>query len=200
MTRRQLLLCGAKLLFAAGVIAWLGRKVDLAHVWRNVGTAERLPVATGILLCLLTVGIAGWRWQRLLRIFQIQIGLKALIGITQIGQFFAVFLPGPLGDDLTRMLYISRLAPGRVGEACTTVLLDRSLGLATVLFLAVLCIPWYWTVLGTSKQTYLLALIILTAGGVICLFGLFFFLAGHPTHRWVSKRLLMVAARSLPDV
>ena len=189
----------AKLAFAAAVITWLFRKVDVAQVWKSVRDAERMPILLGILLCLLTVCIAGWRWQRLLRVFQIYIPLKPLICITQIGQFFVVFLPGPVGDDLTRMLYISRLAPGRVGEACTTVLLDRCIGLASVLVLAVLCIPWHWDVLSTSRQTYWLALGIALAGAGIALFGAFFFLAGHPTHAWFQKRLGLLPAHSLRD-
>src|SRR4029453_15432723 len=100
-----------------------------------------------------TMVIAGWRWQRLLQIFDITVPLKSLICIVPIGQFFAVFLPASPGDDLTRMLYISRIAPGRVGEACTTVVLDRGFGLSSILLLALLGIPWQWSVLANSTQT-----------------------------------------------
>jgi hypothetical protein len=87
-----------------------------------------------------------------------------------------VFLPGPTGDDLTRMLYISRIAKGRIGEACTTVLLDRLIGLASVLGLALLCIPWQWDLMSTSRQTYWLACGMIAAGAAVCGGGLIFFL------------------------
>ena len=199
MKARQVAFLVAKLVFAAAVIVWLSRKVDVAQVWSSVRNAQLAPILLGVLLCLLTVAIAGWRWQRLLRVFQIHLPLKPLICIAQIGQFFVVFLPGPVGDDVTRMLYISRLAPGRVAEACTTVLLDRCIGLASVLVLAVVCIPWHWDVLSTSQQTYWLALAIAAVGAGICLFGLFFFAAGHPTHEWFQKRLGLLPAHSLRD-
>jgi uncharacterized protein (TIRG00374 family) len=199
MKLRQVLLLLAKIAFAAAVMTWLYRKVDIARVWSSVRQAAMMPIILGILLCLLTVCIAGWRWQRLLRVFQINIPLLPLICIAQIGQFFVVFLPGPVGDDLTRMLYISRLAPGRMGEACTTVLLDRCIGLASVLVLALLCLPLHWDVIATSGQTYWLALAIAVAGAGICLFGLFFFVAGHPTHAWFQKRLGLLPAHSLRD-
>ena len=199
MSKRQIAFIVAKITFAAVVLTVLARKVDMSHVWMNLRDAQKAPIVAGILLCLVTVVIAGWRWQRLLQIFQISIPLKALICIAQIGQFFVMFLPGPTGDDLTRMLYISRLAPGRVGEACTTVLLDRCLGLASVLMLAVLCIPWQWNVLSTSRQTHWLALIILSAGIGVCFFGAVFFMAGHPTHQWFEKRLRSLPAHSLRD-
>jgi uncharacterized protein (TIRG00374 family) len=161
--------------------------------------AQRLPILVGILFCFGTVGLSGWRWQRLLRVFQISVPLRPLICIAQIGQFFAVFLPGPTGDDLTRMLYISRLVPGRVGEACTTVLLDRCIGLASVLVLALFCIPWQWSILSTSPETYWLALAIVTVGFAVCLFGLLFFVVGHPTHQWFEKRIRSLPAHSLRD-
>ena len=199
MSRRQQAFLAAKLIFATAVIIVVARKVDIAKVWVTMRSASPLPIALGILLCLGTVAISGWRWRLLLRTFQIEIPLRSLICITQIGQFFAMFLPGPTGDDLTRMLYISRLAPGRVGEACSTVLLDRCIGLASVLALAVLCIPWQWDVLSTSGQTHWFALAIVIAGVAVCIFGLLFFVAGHPTHQWFEKRIRSLPAHSLRD-
>jgi uncharacterized membrane protein YbhN (UPF0104 family) len=196
---RRLIFLAAKLVFAVVVLTWLFRKIDATRVWTSIRDAERGPISLGLLLALVTIGIAGWRWHRWLAIFDIHIPLLSLTFIAQIGQFFIMFLPGPLGDDLTRMLYITRLAPGRVGEACTTVVLDRCLGLASVLVLAVLCIPWQWDVLSTSRQTYWLALVILAGGAALCIFGAAFFLAGHPTHQWFEKRLRALPAHSLRD-
>lgn len=199
MSKRQTAFLLAKVAFAVAVLTWLFHKVDVWRVWSSIRHADRATILLGICLDLLTIVIAGWRWHRWLSVFQIQIPLKSLICIAQIGQFFLMFLPGPLGDDLTRMLYISRLAPGRVGEACTTVLLDRCVGLASVLVLAVFCIPWQWNVLSSSSQTHWLALIILSAGVAVCVLGAVFFLAGHPTHQWFEKRLRSLPAHSLRD-
>lgn len=189
----------AKIIFAVLVIAWLFKKIDVFHVWNNVREAHPAPIVLGILLSLSTVLIAGWRWQHLLLIFDIKIPLKSLICVVPIGAFFATFLPGSTGDDLTRMLYISRFAPGRVGEACTTVLLDRIIGLTGVLLLAAFFVPWQWSVLSTSTQTYWIAVAILAAAGTACLGAALFFMAGHPTHRWFVKRLRSRPAHTLRD-
>lgn len=199
MTKRRLIVLTAKVIFAAVVLAWLFRKIDATRVWSTIRDAERGPISLGLLLALVTIGIAGWRWHRWLAIFDIHIALLSLTCIAQIGQFFMMFLPGPTGDDLTRMLYISRLFPGRIGEACATVLLDRCLGLASVLLLAVLCVPWQWHILSTSHQAHWLALVILCAGSAVSIFGALFFMAGHPTHQWFEKRLRSLPAHSLRD-
>lgn len=199
MNAKQTAFLVAKIIVAAAIITWLFHRIDAYRVWLSVRDAHRLPILLGLFLWLLTIVIAGWRWNRLLGIFDINIPLSSLTCVVPIAQFFSMFLPGSTGDDLTRMLYISRLAPGRVGEACTTVLLDRFIGLASVLLLAAFCIPWQWSLLSASSQTYWIALVILSAGAFVCLGGVVFFLAGHPTHRWFEKRLRLRPAHTLRD-
>lgn len=166
----------AKLLFAAAAIYWMSHKTDFWKVWAGIRNAHPLPVVLGILLGTISVAIAGWRWHRWLAILDIEIPLISLICIAQIGQFFLMFLPGPMGDDLTRMLYISRLTKDRTPEACTTVVLDRFVGLASVLLLALLCIPGQWSLLAARRQTHWLAMAMVAAGALILTMGLAFFL------------------------
>lgn len=199
MNKRQTVFLIGKIAFAAVVLTWLFHKVDLSRVWGTVRHAHGAPISLGILLSLLTIVIGGWRWKRLLGIFDITIPLTSLTCIVPIAQFFSMFLPGSTGDDLTRILYISRLAPGRVGEACTTVLLDRCIGLTSVVMLAALGLLWQWPVLSTSRQTYWIAVVILVGGSLVCLGGAVFFLGGQPTHRWFEKRLRLRPAHSLRD-
>jgi uncharacterized protein (TIRG00374 family) len=199
VSKRGVVFLIAKLAFASVVLFWLLHKVDIGRVWSTVRNADRFSFAAGVGLVLLLVVIAGWRWHRLLRIFQIDIPLSSLIGIAWIGQFFAMFLPGQAGDDVTRMVYISRLAKGRVGEACTTVVLDRIIGLVSVVLLALFCMPWNWNILASSRETYWLALAIVVAGAGVFLFGTIFFIAGHPTHKWFEKRLRALPAHNLRD-
>jgi uncharacterized membrane protein YbhN (UPF0104 family) len=199
MNARQAAFLVAKVIFTVAIITWLFHRVDAYRVWLSVRDAHRIPIVLGLILWLVTIVIAGWRWNRLLGILDIHVPVKSLICVVPIAQFFSVFLPGSTGDDLTRMLYVSRLAPGRVGEACTTVLLDRFIGLISVLLLAAFCVPWQWSLLAASSQTRWIALGMLSAGACACLGGAVFFLAGHPTHRWFEKRLRLRPAHSLRD-
>ena len=199
ISAKQAAFLAAKIIFAVAVITWLFHKIDAHRVWLGVRDAHRLPIFFGLLLWLVTIVIAGWRWNQLLGILGIHVPVKSLTCVVPIAQFFSVFLPGSTGDDLTRMLYISRLAPGRVGEACATVLLDRFIGLTSVLLLALFCVPWQWSLMSASSQTRWIALGMLLAGAFTCLGGAIFFLAGHPTHRWFEKRLRLRPAHSLRD-
>ncbi len=199
MNKRQAAFLVAKILFAAAVLGFLFHKVDVARVWNSVRDANRAWVGAGIALCFATVAISGWRWRRLLGVLEIDIPMFPLVCVVQIGQFFLMFLPGPVGDDLTRMLYVSRLAKGRAGEACSTVLLDRVLGLTSVFAWALLCIPWQWRLLAGSPQTHWLAVGMLAAGLAVFAAGVLFLAAGHPTHRWFEHRLRSLPAFSFRD-
>jgi uncharacterized membrane protein YbhN (UPF0104 family) len=199
MTPKRAAFVVAKLVFAGLILMWLVHKIDATKVWAKVRDAERVSLLLGILLLLLTVVIAGWRWHKLLSLFQIRIPLPVLICIAQIGQFFLVFLPGPAGDDATRMIYISRLAPGRIAEACTTVLIDRAIGLASVLVVALFCIRQQWALLATSHQTYWLAVAMVIGGGIVCVGGAIFFAAGHPAHAWFQRSLGRLPAHTFRD-
>ncbi len=194
VTKRQTTFLAAKITVAAVIISWLFHKADVLRVWDCLREARGGLVLLGVASCLFTIGIAGWRWQRLLAVFKIEARLGSLICIAQIGHFFMMFLPRPAGDDLTRMLDISRLAEGRAGEACTSVVIDRLIGLASILMLAVFYTPGQWTLLVASRNTRWLAVGIMVTGIAVLIFAAGFFLAGHPTDRWFERRL-----RSLPS-
>jgi uncharacterized protein (TIRG00374 family) len=195
---RRAAFVAAKILFAAAVIAYLFHKVPVRTVWSHVRNASLPPLALGALLILGTVAIAGWRWRLLLRIFGIEIPLFSLICVAQVGQFFMMFLPGPAGDDLTRMLYISRLAPKHVGEACTTVIFDRLIGLASVLVLAVFCIPERWRILSQTHETYLLAGGMIVAACVAAALAAIFFAASERgAHRFLGLLLRVLPGAKL---
>jgi uncharacterized protein (TIRG00374 family) len=120
------------------------------------------------LLALLPVLISGFRWRILLGTLGIHLPAARLALICQIGQFFGVLVPGTAGDDGTRLLYVSRLAPGRAGQACSTVLLDRFIGFCCLFVLSLFGIPLNWDLLGAESATRALAAAFLAAGfGVV---------------------------------
>jgi len=188
-----------KIGFAGGILFCLFHKVNAPHVWDCMREAHLAPILIGILLTEMTVLIAAWRWKQLLSVFQIGASVHSLLCIAQIGQFFMIFLPGPTGDDLTRMLYISRLAKGRLVEACTSVAIDRLIGLGSILMLAVICIPFQWGLLASTVTIHWMALGIVTFGGISIAIGVFFFLVGHPTRLWFQHQLRSLPAHNLRD-
>lgn len=171
MNVRSSLFLLAKAFVAAGILWWLFAKVDAAKLWGLLSSARLGPLLAIFLIGVLTVLVAAWRWRTLLTVFGINAPLGSLFCIAWIGQFFLMFLPGPIGDDAARMIYISRAAPGRAGEACLSVMLDRAIGLGSVLVMCLFVVPLQWSLLRSSAQTFWMA-------GAVLFAGLCFLLAG----------------------
>ncbi len=174
------LVTGAKLAVAAVILWLLLREVDLASLATRLAEASRPLLILGFLLNVVTVLIAGMRWQRLVRAAGLPLRWRDLTCIAFIGQFFATFFPGPLGDDITRMVYIGRAAGPRAPLALSSVVVDRVIGLSVILLLALFVTPAHLGILATNPQTALLGWGIVVGGGlVLAAWTVFFALPGR---------------------
>lgn len=180
MNTRQMLLLLAKVAFAGGILWWLFRRIDIFKLGALLTEIKPAQLGAMLVVGVLIILIASWRWRKLLGIFGIHAPLGSLFCIAWIGQFFMMFLPGPVGDDASRMVYISRAASGRAGEACLSVVLDRAIGLGSVLVLCLFSVPLQWTVLQTSAQAFWIAGSVFAAGLGFLAVGLLFLALARP--------------------
>jgi uncharacterized protein (TIRG00374 family) len=125
-----------KFLIAAAVIAvlaWTG-----ALDFKKVGTIIAQPtwLVEALLLTFAQTAIVTIRWWLLLRLEKIEISLTAALKLTLVGSFWNGMLPGSVSGDLFKMYYIGRLYPQLKAEAYTTVMIDRIVGLAALVFLS----------------------------------------------------------------
>jgi uncharacterized protein (TIRG00374 family) len=140
-----------------------------ALVWR-LGPAELGRMLIGIspgwlilsiLLWGLTIVLGAWRWLLVLRSQGLDPGLERTLEISFVAHFFNSFLLGSTGGDLLKAYYAARVTRHLKTEAVTSVLIDRVLGLFTMLgFAVVLLIPNVRFVL-SHPRTIILAAVIL---------------------------------------
>lgn len=173
---RKVLSTLIKILVVTAAMVWLRGKVDFAGVGRVLAAANARFLGLAALLFWVPIFIAGFRWHVLLKTLDIALPFPVLASVIHIGQFFAVLLPGVAGDDGTRFFYISRLAQGRAKQACSTVLLDRLLGFASLFILTTICIPLNWNVLASQPATRWVGVGFLAAGVSMLSLGAFFLL------------------------
>lgn len=173
-----------KLAVAAGVLWFVLRGVNGPELRQLLIGASKPLILLGILLNIATVFIAGLRWKLLVRAAGVPLRWRDLTCIAFIGQFFATFLPGPVGDDLTRMVYVARIAGDKTPLALSSVVIDRLIGLSVILLLAVIVVPWHYSLLAGDPQTAFLAGGLVAGGLAVALgLGLFFLLP----HRWLHR-------------
>ncbi len=126
-----------RLAITVGVLAYVGSGIDLGGVARAV---VRMDGSTWILLLITTAAdraLAAGRWVVLVRSANIELPVLAGVRLFLVSSFLGSMLPAGIGGDLARTWELASRT-GRPGEALGIAVLDRWLGLASVLALGAL--------------------------------------------------------------
>jgi uncharacterized protein (TIRG00374 family) len=129
----------------------------------------------------------------------LRLSLRSSLELNLISSFFASFLPGAAGGDLSKLYYASRENRGRRAEIVTTIAFDRFVGLFSLLLLPLLFAPFFVPLIRSARVLQLLLAITaalaaaLLIGFLLCLFQKSFMLRAA---RWISRFL---PGRELPE-
>jgi uncharacterized membrane protein YbhN (UPF0104 family) len=138
---RRVVTWAIKMALASGCFAWLtytGR-LDLARL-RIVSPSWELLL---LVFCVIaSLVIPAVRWWCLLRAQGISESLADVLRLTWFGYFASLFLPGAAGGDAAKAILIVRRQPRDKLRAFSTVLIDRYLGLYSVLFVGLVAFLW----------------------------------------------------------
>jgi uncharacterized protein (TIRG00374 family) len=168
---------------ALGLVGWVVARsgIDLGEV---LATVDRPLFAAAFAIYGVGFLSASWRWYLLLEHIRVKLAFLTVLRLALIGLFFNLFVPGGVGGDLIKMVYLKKESGERYPQALLTVLLDRLLGLAGLLTLAVVALAMNREMLATSapEMRGILAVVgIASAGGLVFLFA---FLAWPWLSRW----------------
>lgn len=126
-----------KILVSGGFLYILLQRVDLVRLWQTARTASVAYLAAALLLYLVNVVVASWRWWLLARAQHVALAFRALMASYLVATFFSNFLPSNIGGDVIRIRDTARSA-GSKTLATTIVLVDRGIGLMGLVFVAAL--------------------------------------------------------------
>ena len=123
-----------KLLVALALMGYLWRSgaIDFAAVGAAVTNPSWFVPA--LLIAFASIAIITVRWWLLLRLEQIELPLTAALKLTLVGQFWNNVLPGAVTGDIVKMYYIGGKSPDKKAEAYATVMIDRVVGLAALIY------------------------------------------------------------------
>jgi uncharacterized membrane protein YbhN (UPF0104 family) len=153
-----------KTVVSAGLMIYLlVFQIDLRQLWQVVRRAQWGYLVMAMLLMVAGTALRAVRWRVLLQALGIQVPLGRLVNLYFVGSFFNIFLPTGLGGDAVKMAKLARLT-GRAPEAIGTTLVDRATGLWVLFVLAVLALPFSYTLL---PQGWASIIALGTLGGVV---------------------------------
>ncbi len=121
-----------------------------------------------ISLFVLIIFFGSWRWQQLNSAQDIHLSYYKTWIATYLGGAFNNVMPGALGGDLVRLLYVFKKEPNKKSVAFLTLFSDRVMGFVAVcLTLTVVCITHIHTFTRQSNIYYLISICALFCISVI---------------------------------
>jgi glycosyltransferase 2 family protein len=159
------------LVWQRGGLDWhsLSRLQQWRQAWiygpRELVRTLQLLDVQAFLLSLVFMGatllVGALRWQLVMKVQGLFLPASRLFSISLVAQFFNAFLLGSTGGDLLKAYYAARETHHQKTEAVVTVVVDRLLGLFSMLsFAGVMMIPNF-DLLAKNKRLGLLAITVL---------------------------------------
>jgi hypothetical protein len=146
---RGLVLFSVKLTIAAALVWWLWRdgRLDFSVFARLELDLRTVALfAAGILSVFLGIFLLAWRLKRLLDHLDFDVSFSKATAFTLIGAFFGAVLPGLVGGDAVKAAYLCGHVPSRRMDAFAAIVVDRVIGLYSLLLLGTTALVVAWGV------------------------------------------------------
>jgi uncharacterized membrane protein YbhN (UPF0104 family) len=117
------------------VIAVLLWRYDARPIFRILSRERADCFAAAVALYVAGQALCAYRWQILAAVLKVHGRYREFLAYTFVGMFTNLFVPGLLGGDAARAVYLGRRY-GRMGEAVSSVVADRGVGLLGLFWLA----------------------------------------------------------------
>jgi hypothetical protein len=138
-SRRSLVVFAIKVVVAAALIGWLVRSGALDFGALRILFRKPLLLALDLAVFSGGIVIATLRWRALLSIADVEVPLKRLFLLQLTAQFFNIVIPGNVGGDVVKALYVARDADkSKRTSILLIVFVERVIGLAGLVVMATL--------------------------------------------------------------
>ncbi len=117
------------------VVAVLLWRYDARPIFRILSRERPACFAAAIAIYLTGQAMSAYRWRLLAAIAKVHGHYREFLAYMFVGMFTNLFVPGLLGGDAARSVYLGR-RHGRIGEAIASVAADRAVGLMSLFWLA----------------------------------------------------------------
>ena len=155
----QFLKNAVKIVISFGLLAYLIIDADPARIlqtMRKVVDADGIVYAVyALIFYLISIALMAVRWDVLLRGYHIKLPLSALLGYYIIGLFFNNFLPTSIGGDVVRIYKVIE-ATGDRTHGFSSVIIERILGIAATLFLAIVSLAFISEHVTSARVFYII--------------------------------------------
>jgi glycosyltransferase 2 family protein len=182
---RKIVFLILRLVFGVGILIYLAKsgQINLSSL---ASLVHKWPITiAAIAFLLLDILMMSIRASLLFRNARLSLSLANSIQLNLIGFLFSTFLPGAAGGDIAKLIYATRENHGRRAEVATVLILDRLVGLFSLVLLPLLFAPFFLDLLrNVPALRRLLYMNALLAGSMVVGAALIMFFS--PARSWVN--------------
>lgn len=133
-----------RIVVCIGLLTLLFRQIDTkALLEASLNAINRWPwVVAGVAMTFLGLAAGALRWGEILTAQGLRFSPFKVLRIFLTGQFFNAFMLGACGGDIARAYYAAKGQEGKRTEAVATILMDRGIGLFSMILFCCLMIPF----------------------------------------------------------
>lgn len=154
-----------------------------------LGTADYRWIVVALVAYFVVEASAAVRWWILLKVQQIHLSMRRVLGLFLIGMFYNQFLPGGTGGDIIKSYFLLKETPGKATGALLAVVFDRMIGLVALIVLTgtLIALRYGWlTQLQETKHLVWLLMTIL-ASAILMLVTSFVISGFHLAHKLPAR-------------
>jgi uncharacterized protein (TIRG00374 family) len=171
--RRMVAVC-VKVAVTVSLLWFLVSRVDLHDIANALTRLNLATLGLAVFVLALTIPINAARWHYILSASGYSPGTAKLAKIVLVGLFFNQVLPSGIGGDAVRA-WRCHLLGIPVGQAVRSILLDRAMGFASILFAYAVGLPTLLSMIADGvQQGGFLIILFIAVGGLAALFCLDF--------------------------
>lgn len=140
---RKTILVSLRVAFGVAILVYLAKsgRLDFSSLGRLQHEGRVTAAAVGFLL--LDILFMSVRASLLFRTARLSLTFVNSFQLNLVGFLFSTFLPGAAGGDIAKLVYATRENRGRRTEVATVLILDRVVGLFSLVLLPLLFAPFF---------------------------------------------------------
>lgn len=166
--RRRRLSLALRVAVSFGLVSFLLSRLDLENMLRFLGRADGFLVFLTLVTVFIDRSFMVLRWIQLVEALEVHVPRLRMVKIFFLSTFFGSFLPSGVGGEAVRAVSFSRLTDRGV-ESVASVVMDRLLGLLSMLLTGLLSLTFFYSV---YPHPALLGLVVVGSVGLVAVLAL----------------------------
>lgn len=141
-TYRKYLILALKVVITCLALYFVAKSIDPLQAWQTVRNSQPLYLVMATIFFSLSKWLSAYRLNLYFKDISLHLQNSINLRLYWLGMYYNLFLPGGIGGDAYKAIWLSKQYPVGLGKTAQAILLDRINGMVALTFLALLSSLW----------------------------------------------------------